>query len=71
MSNTTKHAYLLGLDIGSSSIKASLVEADSGRCAASAFFLNTKHPSRLCAQDGQSKTLANGGITPCWHCEKP
>ena len=30
--------YLLGYDIGSSSVKASLVEADSGKCAASAFF---------------------------------
>jgi len=44
MSNTTKHAYLLGLDIGSSSIKASLVEADSGRCAASAFFPEHEAP---------------------------
>ena len=30
--------YLLGYDIGSSSVKASLVEAETGRCAASAFF---------------------------------
>ena len=30
--------YLLGLDIGSSSVKASLVEAASGLCKASAFF---------------------------------
>ena len=30
--------YLLGYDIGSSSVKASLVEAESGKCAASAFF---------------------------------
>lgn len=30
--------YLLGYDIGSSSIKASLVNAESGKCAASAFF---------------------------------
>ena len=30
--------YLLGYDIGSSSVKASLVEVESGHCAASAFF---------------------------------
>lgn len=30
--------YLLGYDIGSSSVKASLVDAETGRCMASAFF---------------------------------
>ena len=30
--------YLLGYDIGSSSVKASLVDAQTGRCAASAFY---------------------------------
>lgn len=30
--------YLLGFDIGSSSVKASLVKTDTGSCAASAFF---------------------------------
>lgn len=30
--------YVLGYDIGSSSVKASLVEAESGRCVASGFF---------------------------------
>ncbi len=33
--------YLLGLDVGSSSVKAALVDAHSGECAASAF-----HPGR-------------------------
>lgn len=33
-----KQEYLLGFDVGSSSVKASLVEVESGRCAASAFF---------------------------------
>ena len=30
--------YLLGYDIGSSSVKASLVDAQSGRCVASSFY---------------------------------
>lgn len=30
--------YLLGIDVGSSSVKASLVNAETGKCAASAFF---------------------------------
>lgn len=36
--------YLLGLDIGSSSVKASLVHVDSGKCAASAFFPEHEAP---------------------------
>ena len=30
--------YLLGFDVGSSSVKASLVDIDNGQCAASAFY---------------------------------
>lgn len=36
--------YLLGLDIGSSSVKASLVNADTGEIAASEFFPKTEAP---------------------------
>jgi len=36
--------YLVGLDIGSSSVKASLVNADSGKCEASAFFPEKEAP---------------------------
>lgn len=36
--------YLLGLDIGSSSVKASLVEVDSGLCVASAFYPEKEAP---------------------------
>ena len=36
--------YLLGYDIGSSSVKASLVNADSGKCVASAFYPKTEAP---------------------------
>ena len=38
--------YLLGYDIGSSSVKASLVEAESGRCVASAFWPKSEAPIR-------------------------
>ena len=31
--------FLLGYDIGSSSVKASLVDAYSGKCVASAYYL--------------------------------
>ena len=36
--------YLLGFDVGSSSVKASLVNVDSGQCAASAFFPEKEAP---------------------------
>lgn len=36
--------YLLGLDVGSSSVKASLVEVESGKTAASAFFPKSEAP---------------------------
>ena len=36
--------YLLGFDVGSSSVKASLVEADNGKCVASAFFPEKEAP---------------------------
>ena len=36
--------YLLGYDIGSSSVKASLVNVDSGKCVASSFFPKSEAP---------------------------
>lgn len=36
--------YLLGVDVGSSSVKASLVDADSGVCMASAFYPEKEAP---------------------------
>ena len=37
-------SYLLGIDLGSSSVKVSLVEVDSGKCAASASYPETEAP---------------------------
>ncbi|MCQ2245573.1 MAG: carbohydrate kinase [Bacteroidaceae bacterium] len=36
--------YLLGYDIGSSSVKASLVDAETGKCVASAFYPKSEAP---------------------------
>ena len=36
--------YLLGYDIGSSSVKAALVDATTGECVASDFFPKTEAP---------------------------
>ena len=36
--------YLLGFDVGSSSVKASLVDADNGVCVASAFYPENEAP---------------------------
>ena len=36
--------YLLGFDVGSSSVKASLVDVESGQCAATAFFPEHEAP---------------------------
>lgn len=38
------HKYLLGFDVGSSSVKASLVDIDNGQCAASAFYPDHEAP---------------------------
>ena len=39
-----KKKYLLGLDIGSSSVKVSLVDTEKGTCAASAFYPKSEAP---------------------------
>ena len=36
--------YLLGYDIGSSSVKASLVDARTGKCVSSAFYPKSEAP---------------------------
>ena len=41
--------YLLGYDIGSSSVKASLVDAQTGMCVASSFY--TKEEAEIMAPE--------------------
>lgn len=53
--------YLLGYDIGSSSVKASLVNAESGKCVSSAFFPKTEAEIIAVKPAGQSKTPEIGG----------
>lgn len=70
--------YLLGFDVGSSSVKASLVDADTGVCAASAFYPEKEAPiiavkAGWAEQDPQmwwdnaklslKKVLADAGVT--------
>ena len=40
----TVKQYLLGLDVGSSSVKASLVEVESGKCVDTAFYPESEAP---------------------------
>ena len=40
--NSGNHMYFLGFDLGSSSVKACLVDANSGKAVASAFFPETE-----------------------------
>ena len=42
--------YLLGYDIGSSSVKAALVDATSGKCVASDFFPKSEAPIKALRQ---------------------
>ena len=45
-----KRNYLLGYDVGSSSVKASLVDVESGACVATAFYPKTEAPIKAVRQ---------------------
>ena len=45
-----KKNYLLGYDVGSSSVKASLVDVESGACVATAFYPKTEAPIKAVRQ---------------------
>ena len=57
--------YLLGYDIGSSSVKASLVNAESGKCVSSAFFPKKNGSGNHSREAGMggNRTLKTGGKT--------
>ena len=54
--------FLLGYDIGSSSVKASLVNAETGKCVSSAFFPKTE-ANIIAVNPGWNKILKVGGKT--------
>mgnify|MGYP000420559519 CR=1 FL=1 len=53
--------YLLGYDIGSSSVKASLVNAETGKCVSSAFFPKTEAAIMAARPGGLSRIRKIGG----------
>ena len=55
--------YLLGFDIGSSSVKVSLIEAKSGKCEGSAFYPKQAMKITAIKPVGQSRSLPFGGKT--------
>lgn len=55
--------YVLGYDIGSSSVKASLVNVESGNVQHLPFSRKQKRLSSLSNRDGLNRTRRAGGIT--------
>lgn len=55
--------YLLGYDLGSSSVKASLVNADSGECTASDFFPKKEMEIKSAKPGWAEQALKHGGKT--------
>lgn len=72
-------AYLLGIDVGSSSVKASLLDVSTGRCAGSAFYPKTEQKIESpqpgfaeqnpqcwydCAKDAVREAMKQAGAKP-------
>lgn len=62
--------YLLGFDVGSSSVKASLTDVDNGEIAASAFFPEHEAPIMAVKLDGQNRIQTCGGKMQNSHFRK-
>ena len=56
--------YLLGFDVGSSSVKASLTDVDNGEIAASAFFPEHEAPIMAVTNSSAKKFIDRGGRIP-------
>ena len=52
--------YLLGIDVGSSSVKAAILDANSGTCAGSAFYPKKEQIILAQRQALQNKILMRG-----------
>ena len=62
---------LLGFDIGSSSVKASLVEAETGQCIASAFYPKQEAPIIFnVIQDFSKNTIVSESGVLCYETDK-
>lgn len=54
---------LLGIDLGSSSVKASVIEGDSGNCLATAFYPKVEMKILAKIPDGPNRNPKHGGRT--------
>lgn len=56
--------YLLGYDIGSSSVKASLVDAQTGRCVATSFYPKSEAAIIAVKPGWAERSRLHGGKQP-------
>ena len=52
---------LLGIDLGSSSVKASVIDGESGKCLATAFYPSDEMKIIALKPDGLNRILKSGG----------
>lgn len=53
--------YLLGYDIGSSSVKASLIDAETGKCIGTTFYPKTEAPITAVKPGWAEQNQTTGG----------